>query len=165
MRPLRYSINVTLDGCCDHSVVDPDEELHRRAVENLNQADGLLFGRVANFVNAELVGRTTDVPWGMIFPGDTVPRHPSQLYEALLEGPLLLLVLWAVWRAKRPTEGRTAALFLILYGAFRFAVEFTRQPDPQLGFIAFRWLTMGQLLSALERQRRQSCRSEVMAGR
>jgi phosphatidylglycerol:prolipoprotein diacylglycerol transferase len=109
---------------------------------------GLFFGRIANFINAELVGRPTSVPWGMIFPGDTVPRHPSQLYEALLEGPLLLLILWAVGNRLQPREGRIAALFLVLYGTFRFAVEFTREPDAQLGFIAFGWLTMGQLLSA-----------------
>lgn len=110
---------------------------------------GLFFGRIANFINAELVGRPTNVPWGIIFPGDRVPRHPSQLYEALLEGPLLLFILWAVRHRLRPREGRIAALFLILYGLFRFAVEFTRQPDPQLGFIAFGWLTMGQILSIL----------------
>jgi phosphatidylglycerol:prolipoprotein diacylglycerol transferase len=110
---------------------------------------GLFFGRIANFVNAELVGRPTSAPWGMIFPGDSVPRHPSQLYEAVLEGPLLLLVFWVTFRARRPKDGPIAALFLICYGLFRFAVEFTRQPDPQLGFIAFGWLTMGQLLSLL----------------
>lgn len=110
---------------------------------------GLFFGRIANFINGELVGRPTSVPWGMIFPGDTVPRHPSQLYEALLEGPLLSLILWTVRNRHRPREGRIAAIFLVLYGAFRFAVEFTRVPDAQLGFIAFGWLTMGQLLSAV----------------
>ena len=110
---------------------------------------GLFFGRIANFINAELVGRPTDLPWGMIFPGDSVRRHPSQLYEAVLEGPLLLLVLWAAFRVGRQNDGRTAALFLICYGLFRFAVEFTRQPDAQLGFVASGWLTMGQLLSAV----------------
>jgi phosphatidylglycerol:prolipoprotein diacylglycerol transferase len=110
---------------------------------------GLFFGRIANFINAELVGRPTTLPWGMIFPGDNVPRHPSQLYEALLEGPVLLFILWAVHNRRRPRDGRIAALFLILYGLFRFAVEFTRQPDSQLGFIALGWLTMGQLLSAI----------------
>jgi phosphatidylglycerol:prolipoprotein diacylglycerol transferase len=110
---------------------------------------GLFLGRIANFINAELVGRPTALPWGMMFPGDNVPRHPSQLYEALLEGPLLLFVLWAVHNRKRPRDGRIAALFLVLYGLFRFAIEFTRQPDSQLGFIAFGWLTMGQLLSAI----------------
>ncbi len=108
---------------------------------------GLFFGRVANFINAELVGRPTDLPWGVIFPGDTVARHPSQLYEALLEGLLLLLILRAVHTWRRPAEGRLAALFLIGYGAVRFAVEFTRVPDEQVGFVAFGWLTMGQLLS------------------
>lgn len=108
---------------------------------------GLFFGRLANFINAELVGRETTVPWGMIFPGDTVPRHPSQLYEALLEGPILMACLWTARRLLRPRDGRIAALFLILYGIFRFAAEFTREPDAQLGFIAFGWLTMGQLLS------------------
>ena len=108
---------------------------------------GLLLGRVANFINAELVGRPTDLPWGVVFPGDDFARHPSQLYEAALEGPVLMLALWAAWRWLRPREGQTAALFLLLYGVFRFAVEFTRQPDEQLGFVAFGWLTMGQLLS------------------
>lgn len=111
---------------------------------------GLFLGRLANFVNAELVGRPTALPWGMVFPGDTVARHPSQLYEALLEGPLLLAVLWVAHRTfrRRPGDGTLAALFLVLYGLFRFAVEFVRQPDEQLGFIALGWLTMGQLLSA-----------------
>jgi phosphatidylglycerol:prolipoprotein diacylglycerol transferase len=108
---------------------------------------GLFFGRIANFINAELVGRITSVPWGIIFPGDVQPRHPSQLYEAVLEGPLLLLVLWIVHRRTRRNGGVLAA-FLIGYGVIRFLVEFTREPDAQLGFIAFGWLTMGQLLSA-----------------
>jgi phosphatidylglycerol:prolipoprotein diacylglycerol transferase len=107
---------------------------------------GLFFGRIANFINGELVGRRTDVPWGMIFPGDDFARHPSQLYEAFLEGPVLLAILWAVWIWKRPAEGRIAALFLMLYGVLRFIVEFTREPDSQLGLIVF-GLTMGQLLS------------------
>lgn len=110
---------------------------------------GLFFGRIANFINAELVGRPTSVSWGMIFPGDTVPRHPSQLYEALFEGPLLLFILWTARKYLRLRDGNISALFLILYGLVRFLVEFTREPDPQLGFIAFGWLTMGQLLSAL----------------
>jgi phosphatidylglycerol:prolipoprotein diacylglycerol transferase len=111
---------------------------------------GLCFGRIANFINAELVGRPTALAWGMVFPGDIVARHPSQLYEALLEGPVLL---GAVWMARRrqgwQSSGAVAAVFVMLYGCFRFAVEFTREPDPQVGFIAFGWLTMGQLLSAL----------------
>jgi phosphatidylglycerol:prolipoprotein diacylglycerol transferase len=109
---------------------------------------GLFFGRIANFINAELVGRVTSVPWGVIFPGDVEPRHPSQLYEALLEGPLLLLILCIVHRRAR-RNGFVPAAFLIGYGMVRFLVEFTREPDAQLGFIAFGWLTMGQLLSAV----------------
>jgi len=110
---------------------------------------GLFLGRIANFINAELVGRVTTVPWGVIFPGESIPRHPSQLYEAVLEGPVLLLILWRVERWQRSHDGQIAGLFLVAYGVFRFAVEFTRQPDEQLGFIAFGWLTMGQLLSAV----------------
>ena len=110
---------------------------------------GLLLGRIANFINAELVGRPTNMPWGVIFPGETIARHPSEIYEALLEGPLLLAAIWAAQKWARLRDGRTAALFVILYGVLRFAVEFTRQPDLELGFIAFGWLTMGQLLSAV----------------
>jgi phosphatidylglycerol:prolipoprotein diacylglycerol transferase len=108
---------------------------------------GLFFGRIANFINAELVGRPTSVAWGIVFPGDSVPRHPSQLYEAGLEGPLLLIILWATRHRRPQKDGQSAATFLFAYGVFRFLVEFTREPDPQLGFIAFGWLTMGQLLS------------------
>lgn len=108
---------------------------------------GLFLGRIANFINAELVGRRTQLAWGVVFPGEAFARHPSQLYEAILEGPLLLILLWFAGRRHRLREGQTAALFLILYGVFRFAVEFTRQPDDQLGFVALGWVTMGQLLS------------------
>lgn len=108
---------------------------------------GLFLGRLANFVNAELVGRPTLVPWGVLFPGDVTPRHPSQIYEAILEGPLLFLVLSLVRRRGCGTDGRVAGWFVSFYGAFRFAAEFTREPDPQLGFVMFGWLTMGQLLS------------------
>ncbi len=107
---------------------------------------GLLFGRVANFINGELWGRTTHAPWGMVFPGaGPLPRHPSQLYEALLEGLVSFAILWA-FSSKPRDPGRVSGLFLILYAAARFFVEFFRQPDAQLGFIAFGWLTMGQLL-------------------
>jgi phosphatidylglycerol---prolipoprotein diacylglyceryl transferase len=109
---------------------------------------GLFTGRIANFINAELVGRPTDLPWGVIFPGDAIARHPSQLYEAILEGPVLMAIMWLVMRHRR-REGQVAAMFLIVYGMARFAVEFTREPDPQVGFVAFGWLTMGQLLSAV----------------
>ena len=106
---------------------------------------GLGAGRLANFINGELYGRTTELPWGMVFPGaGTLPRHPSQLYELLLEGPLLFTLLWLA--RDRLKAGRLTALFLILYGLFRFLVEFVREPDPQLGFV-LGWLTMGQILS------------------
>ena len=109
---------------------------------------GLFLGRIANFINGELFGRVTNVPWALVFPGETVGRHPSQLYEAILEGPLLLLAVWTLAKF-RPPSGVIAGIFLILYGTFRFAVEFTRQPDEQIGFIGYGWLTMGQLLSVL----------------
>lgn len=107
---------------------------------------GLFFGRIANFVNAELVGRVTDVPWAVIYPQiDLLPRHPSQLYEAVLEGLLLFLLLW--WFASKPRPRMAVSgLFLLGYGCFRFLAEFFRRPDAHLGFIAFDWLTMGQLL-------------------
>ncbi|MGE4298987.1 MAG: prolipoprotein diacylglyceryl transferase [Desulfovibrionaceae bacterium] len=107
---------------------------------------GLLAGRLGNFINGELWGRFTDLPWGMVFPGGGIyPRHPSQLYEALLEGVTLFCILW--WYTARPRPTMAASgLFLFCYGLFRFTVEFARQPDIQLGFIAFGWLTMGQLL-------------------
>ncbi|MDH3349406.1 MAG: prolipoprotein diacylglyceryl transferase [Desulfobulbaceae bacterium] len=115
---------------------------------------GLGFGRVGNFINGELFGRVTDAPWGMIFPfGGPNPRHPSQLYETLLEGVLLFCILWAVknkpWRKKSTPlwpHGSMLALFLICYGCFRSFVELFREPDQQLGFI-YLHLTMGQLLS------------------
>ena len=109
---------------------------------------GLLFGRLANFIKPELWGRVTDVPWGMIFPGGgPLPRHPSQLYEAGLEGVVLVLALALVIRAgglRRP--GLTAGLFALGYGLARITVEFFREPDPQLGFL-FGGATMGMLLS------------------
>jgi phosphatidylglycerol:prolipoprotein diacylglycerol transferase len=109
---------------------------------------GLGLGRLANFINGELYGRVTSVPWGMVFPyGGPWPRHPSQLYEALLEGVLLFILLWT-WRNKKAFTGALVARFLILYGLFRILVEFFREPDAQVGFL---WgiLTMGQLLSLL----------------
>ncbi len=111
---------------------------------------GLGAGRLGNFINGELWGRVTDVPWAMIFPdprAGLLPRHPSQLYEALLEGLLLFIILWIYSSRPRPTMA-VSGLFLVGYGTFRFLVEFTRTPDAQLGFIAFDWLTMGQALSA-----------------
>jgi phosphatidylglycerol:prolipoprotein diacylglycerol transferase len=108
---------------------------------------GLFFGRIANFINAELVGRPTNMPWGVVFPGETFARHPSQLYEAVLEGPALLALIIVTRPWCRFRDGRSAGLFLLIYGIFRAGVEITRQPDVQVGFIAFGWLTMGQLLS------------------
>lgn len=108
---------------------------------------GLGFGRLGNFINGELYGRVTDVPWSMVFPsGGPFPRHPSQLYEFLLEGVVLFGVLWAL-KDKGFRPGVLSALFLILYGIFRFVVEFFREPDAQLGYI-LGLFTMGQLLSA-----------------
>lgn len=109
---------------------------------------GLGAGRLGNFIGGELWGRPTDLPWGVIFPraGDGVPRHPSQLYEFALEGVVLFAVLW--WFSSRPRPRMAVSgLFLLLYGIFRFLVELVREPDAQLGFIAFDWLSMGQLLS------------------
>lgn len=110
---------------------------------------GLMLGRVANFINAELIGRPSDLPWAIVFPGEDVARHPSQLYEALLEGPVLLLSLLIVRKLLPARDGVIAAAFLVLYGLFRFMVEFTRQPDPQIGFVGWGWLTMGQILSSV----------------
>jgi phosphatidylglycerol:prolipoprotein diacylglycerol transferase len=108
---------------------------------------GLGAGRLGNFINGELWGRVTTAPWGMIFPeGGPQPRHPSQLYELLLEGILLFIIVWGFSNKRRP-RGSVTALFIICYGAFRFFVEFFRQPDPQLGFILFGWMTRGQELS------------------
>jgi phosphatidylglycerol:prolipoprotein diacylglycerol transferase len=108
---------------------------------------GLFLGRIANFVNAELVGRPTDLPWAIVFPGETMARHPSQVYESFLEGPLLLLLLTLLRRQRTQRDGSLSAAFVVGYGVLRFIVEFTREPDGQLGFIAFGWMTMGQLLS------------------
>ncbi len=108
---------------------------------------GLGAGRIGNFINGELWGRPTDLPWGMVFPFvDARPRHPSMLYEALLEGLVLFLILWLYSSRPRPTMA-VSGLFLFCYGVFRFAVEFVREPDAHLGFIAFGWMTMGHLLS------------------
>jgi phosphatidylglycerol:prolipoprotein diacylglycerol transferase len=107
---------------------------------------GLAAGRLGNFINGELVGRATDVPWAMVFPQvDAVPRHPSQLYQFGLEGLLLFALLW--WYAERPRPmGAVSGLFLIGYGSFRFIAEYAREPDNFLGFLAG-GLTMGQWLS------------------
>jgi phosphatidylglycerol---prolipoprotein diacylglyceryl transferase len=110
---------------------------------------GLFCGRIGNFINGELWGKVTDVSWGMVFPGGgPLPRHPSQLYEAFLEGPLMFLILYLVGRKteRRGKDGVVFWSFIALYGLFRFLVEFVREPDTQLGYLVG-GLSMGQLLS------------------
>jgi phosphatidylglycerol:prolipoprotein diacylglycerol transferase len=107
---------------------------------------GLGAVRIGNFINGELWGRPTDLPWGMHFPlVDPLARHPSQLYEAVLEGLVLFVILWTFSRKPRPL-GAVSAVFLLAYGAMRFAVEYTREPDAFLGLLMLGW-SMGQWLS------------------
>ncbi|GLX12051.1 prolipoprotein diacylglyceryl transferase [Pseudomonas straminea] len=107
---------------------------------------GLGAGRIGNFINAELWGKVSDVPWAMVFPtGGPLPRHPSQLYQFALEGVALFVILWIYSRKPRPTMA-VSGLFAVCYGIFRFIVEFVRVPDAQLGYLAWGWLTMGQVL-------------------
>ena len=111
---------------------------------------GLFFGRCANFVNGELWGAVTNAPWSVVFGGaaGNLPRHPSQLYEAVLEGLLLFVLLYALSRKFPPRpRGTFLGIFLIIYGICRFLIEFVRQPDAQLGYLWGGWLTMGQVLS------------------
>lgn len=105
---------------------------------------GLFFGRIGNFINSELWGKPTDVPWSFNVEG--VGLHPSQLYEALLEGLVLFIILWVYSSKPRPTMA-ISGLFLLCYGVFRFFIEFYRLPDEHLGYLAFGWVTMGQVLS------------------
>jgi phosphatidylglycerol---prolipoprotein diacylglyceryl transferase len=110
---------------------------------------GLLTGRIGNFINAELWGAPSNLPWAMVFPTDPdrLPRHPSMLYEALLEGLVMLAILW--WFSSRPRPaGAVCGLFLVLYGLFRSLVELVRVPDAHIGYLAGDWLTLGMLLSA-----------------
>ena len=112
---------------------------------------GLFFGRCANFVNGELWGAPTDGPLGVVFGGAAgmMPRHPSQLYEAVLEGIVIFCVLFALSRKRPPRpQGTFLGAFLVLYGIFRFLIEFVREPVVQLGYLWGGWLTMGQVLSA-----------------
>lgn len=108
---------------------------------------GLLTGRIGNFINGELWGAPTSLPWGMVFrDGGPEPRHPSMLYEAFLEGAVLLAVL--LWFARKPRPALAASgLFLVGYGVFRSLVELVRVPDAHIGYLAFGWVTMGQVLS------------------
>jgi phosphatidylglycerol:prolipoprotein diacylglycerol transferase len=105
---------------------------------------GLGAGRLGNFINGELWGKPTDLPWAVIVEG--VPRHPSQLYESALEGLLLFTVLWLYSSRPRPAMA-VSGLFLVVYGLARFSVEFVRLPDVQIGYLAWGWFTMGQLLT------------------
>ena len=108
---------------------------------------GLFFGRMGNFINGELWGRASDLPWAMIFQNDPdqLPRHPSQLYEAFFEGIVIFAVLW--WFSSKPRpRAAVCSLFLILYSVFRFCLEFVRQPDAQIQFDMFGWVTRGQEL-------------------
>ena len=108
---------------------------------------GLFFGRIGNFINAEHWGTPSNLPWAMIFPGaGPLPRHPSQLYEAALEGLALFAILWTVSSRTR-CRGLVSGLFALLYGIFRCAMELVREPDAHIGYLAFGWLTIGQLLS------------------
>ncbi|MFZ3154483.1 prolipoprotein diacylglyceryl transferase [Pseudomonas sp.] len=108
---------------------------------------GLGAGRIGNFINAELWGKASDLPWAMVFPTDPeqLARHPSQLYQFALEGVALFTILWFYSRKPRPTMA-VSGMFAACYGVFRFIVEFVRVPDAQLGYLAGGWLTMGQVL-------------------
>ena len=122
---------------------------------------GLGAGRLGNFINGELWGKATDLPWGMrldcaqqrfsyycgsVHPGYSAPHHPTQLYEFLLEGVVMFIILW-LYSAKPRPRMAVSGLFALLYGVFRFGVEFVRMPDEQLKYLAFGWVTMGQILS------------------
>jgi phosphatidylglycerol:prolipoprotein diacylglycerol transferase len=109
---------------------------------------GLGLGRLGNFINGELWGKPTDLPWAMIFPNapDALPRHPNPLYEFALEGVVMFTVLWIFSLKPRPRYA-VSGMFALMYGVFRFAIEFVREPDVQLGYLAFGWVTMGQVLS------------------
>lgn len=108
---------------------------------------GICAGRIGNFINGELWGKPTDVAWGMIFPHvDGLVRHPSQLYQAALEGLVLFAILWFYSSKPRPRLA-VSGMFMLWYGVFRFAVEFVRVPDADIGYDAFDWLTRGQILT------------------
>ena len=110
---------------------------------------GIFFGRIANFINGELVGKSTEMSWGVIFPKiDNIPRHPSQLYEAFLEGLILFLIMNFIFLRKNYKVGECSYMFLIFYGIFRIFSEFFRQPDAQIGYV-FSSISMGMLLSIL----------------
>ena len=109
---------------------------------------GIFLGRITNFINSELWGKTTSLPWGVVFPnGGPNPRHPTQIYEAFLEGLVLFLILNYFYRKKYFIEGYCASIFLILYGVFRILIEFIRVPDNHIGYLLGNFLTNGILLS------------------
>lgn len=106
----------------------------------------IMWGRLGNFINGELWGKISQLPWAMVFPGGgPAPRHPSQLYEALLEGLLLFIIVWA-YSAKPRKPGAVSGLFAVGYALARIMVEFVRVPDAHIGYLAYGWLTMGQIL-------------------
>lgn len=108
---------------------------------------GIAAGRLGNFINGELWGKATTLPWGMVFQdAGSSPRHPSQLYELLFEGIILFVIVW-VFSAKPRPKMAISGIFALCYGVFRFGLEFVRVPDPQYGYLAWNWLTMGQILS------------------
>ncbi len=160
--PATWTGGMSFHGACIGVMLGGWLYLRNKKIDFLKVADiyvvtipvGLGLGRIGNFINGELFGRNSTVPWAMIFPGGgPLPRHPSQLYETGLEGVLLFIILWS--QKKRPWQeqknwphGSMGCLFLICYGLFRFLVETVREPDPQLGFL-FDLLTMGQLLSGM----------------
>ncbi len=160
--PAIWAGGMSFHGACIGVLVGAGLYLQNKKIDYWPTADiyvvtvpiGLGLGRLGNFINGELYGRTTDLPWGMVFPGGGLqPRHPSQLYEMLLEGVVLFAILWSLkhrpWQENsRWPHGSMVFLFLICYGLFRFLIELVREPDVQLGFI-FGVLTMGQLLSIL----------------
>ncbi len=109
---------------------------------------GIFLGRITNFINSELWGKPTSLPWGVVFPnGGITPRHPTQIYEAFLEGIVLFLILNYFYRKKYFIEGYCASIFLILYGVFRVLIEFVRVPDEHIGYLLGNFLTNGILLS------------------
>lgn len=158
--PATWSGGMSFHGACLTLIVVGFLYCRRKGVDFWQAADlytatipiGIGLGRIGNFINGELFGRVTAMPWGMVFPGGgPSPRHPSQLYEAVLEGLLLFVLLWSVrhkpWQQVRSwPHGSILALFLAGYGCMRIIAEMFREPDPQVGFL-FNLLTMGQLLS------------------
>nr|WP_321466509.1 prolipoprotein diacylglyceryl transferase [uncultured Desulfobulbus sp.] len=161
--PATWSGGMSFHGGCLGTLLAGSWYCRRKKLDFWKAADlyivtvpiGLFFGRLGNFINGELYGRITTAPWAMIFPeGGPFPRHPSQLYEAGLEGLSLFLILWSLkdrpWRTDQThwPHGSLLAIFLCGYGLFRFIVEFFREPDAQLGFL-FAHLSMGQILSVL----------------